>query len=142
MATGEEQARFPYMPFYVDDWLSSDSVDSFTLEQQAAYLLLLLRQWKAKDGMLPNDERTLARWTRLGARWPKVGRPIVARCFVERRGALVNVRLRELWEAARRKSGKAARAADSRWDSERARRIGLPETDPAWLPPKRNGSDD
>lgn len=115
VTTGEEAARFHYMPLYVDDWLSSDSVDSFSLEQQAAYLLLLLRQWKAKDGMLPKDEATLARWSRLGARWAKVGRPIVARCFTERGGRLVNLRCLELWEAAREKSAQAREAAQTRW---------------------------
>lgn len=116
MIGADQKARFPYMPFYVDDWLSSDAVDSFNLEQQAAYLLLLLRQWKAKDGMLPKDEPTLARWSRLGPRWPKLGRPIVARCFVERRDGLVNLRCRALWEAAREKSAQARDAAQKRWE--------------------------
>ena len=118
MATaGEARAKFRYMPFYVDDWLTSDTVDRFTLEQQAVYLHLLLRQWKAKDGTLPKDEQQLARWTRLGQRWSKVGRPIVAQCFVERRGGLVNVRLRRLWEAAQARSNKARVAAHLRWDN-------------------------
>jgi uncharacterized protein YdaU (DUF1376 family) len=112
----EARARFPYMPFYVDDWLSSDAVESFTLDQQGAYLRLLIRQWKAKDGMLPKDESTLARWSGLGARWKKFGRPIVARCFVERRDGLVNPRCRELWEAAREKSTQARDAAQKRWE--------------------------
>lgn len=107
------------MPFYVDDWLSSDTVEGFTLEQQGAYLLLLLRQWKAKDGRLPSDEATLARWSRLGARWRTVGRPIIQRCFVERGGGLVNPRCRALWEDIKEKSKKAKLAAEIRWETER-----------------------
>lgn len=123
--TDDTKARFPYMPFFVDDWLSSDTVEGFTLEQQGAYLLLLARQWKAHDGYLPKDEATLARWSRLGVRWRKVGRPILARCFVERAGGLVNVRLRRLWEMTKDKTTKARQSADVRWDRERQRRLKL-----------------
>ena len=105
------------MPFYVDDWLLSDAIDGFTLEQQGAYLRLLLRQWKSRTGMLPQDDRSLAEMSRLGERWKKVGRPIVARCFVKRGDGLVNLRCRELWEAARRKSGLARDAATKRWET-------------------------
>lgn len=111
----DARARFPYFPFYVDDWLSSDTVDGFSLEQQGAYLRLLLRQWKARDGMLPKDEAQLARWSGLGVRWPKLGKPILAQCFVERRDGFVNLRLRALWEHARSRSHKARGAANARW---------------------------
>jgi uncharacterized protein YdaU (DUF1376 family) len=114
---GDDRARFPYFPLIVDDWLSSDTVAAFTLEQQGAYLNLLLRQWKAKDGMLPKDDVTLARWSRLGARWPKVGRPILDACFIERETGYVNQKLRALWTHARTRSAKAVRAAESRWQS-------------------------
>jgi uncharacterized protein YdaU (DUF1376 family) len=111
----DEQARFPYMPFYVDDWIASNAVASFSLEQRAAYLELLIRQWRARDGTLPKDEATLARWSGLGARWRTLGRPIIAQCFVERRERLVNLRCRELWEHARSRSNKARGAAQARW---------------------------
>lgn len=110
-----DKTRFPYVPFYVDDWLSSDAIAGFTLEQEAVYLRLLLRQWKAADGQLPKDEALLAGYSRLGPRWPKVGRPIVKRCFVERADGLVNLRLREEWLRVRSKSEKAKAAADKRW---------------------------
>ena len=113
-----QRARFPYMPFYVDDWLSSDAVEAFTLEQQGAYIRLLARQWKAHDGLLPKDEATLARWSGLGTRWKKLGRPIIGRCFVEKGGGWVNPRCRELWEYTRAKSAKARQSAESRWNGE------------------------
>ena len=122
MATaGDEKAKFPYMPFYVDDWLSSDAVGSFTLEQQAAYFRLLLRQWKAKDGTLPKDETILARWSGLGTRWKKLGRPILDRCFVKREDGWVNPKCRELWNYTHTRSAKARQAADLRWELERTR---------------------
>ena len=112
----QEHTRFPYVPFYVDDWLSSDTIAGFTLEQEAAYLRLLLRQWKAPDGQLPKDEGLLAGYTRLGARWKKVGRPIIQRCFVERANGYVNERLREEWLRVRDRSEKAKVAAGKRWN--------------------------
>ena len=121
----QEKPRFPYMPFYVDDWLSSDTVESFTLEQQGAYILLLARQWKAPDGKLPKDEKLLARWSRLGARWRTVGRPIIRKCFVERGDGLVNPRCRALWETLKQKSRKAKDAAEIRWEQERQRQLML-----------------
>ena len=111
----DSRARFPYLPLYVDDWLSSDAIEAFTLEQQGVYLLLLLRQWKARDGLLPKDDATLARYTRLGARWRKVGRPVLERCFNERADGFVNLKLRRLWEETRERSGKAREAAEERW---------------------------
>jgi uncharacterized protein YdaU (DUF1376 family) len=111
LATRTHRTQFPYFPLYVDEWLSSAAVDGFTLEQQAAYLRLLLRQWKAVDGRLPKDETTLARWSGLGARWRTVGRPILARCFVESRGGWVNPKCYDLWVWARDKSAKAQAAA-------------------------------
>lgn len=111
----QEKTRFPYLPFYVDDWLSSDAVSGFTLEQEAAYLRLLLRQWKAADGQLPKDETLLASYSRLGARWRKVGRSILQRCFVERADGYVNTRLRTEWLKVRERSSKAKAAAEERW---------------------------
>jgi uncharacterized protein YdaU (DUF1376 family) len=127
MATNNgDRSRFPYFPFYVDDWLSSSVVGGLTLEQRAVYLMLLLMQWKTKNGLLPNDEAALARWCGLqqpdgtaGARWAKVGRPVLRQCFTERGEGLVNGKLRELWERARTRSVQATRAAEHRWrDSE------------------------
>lgn len=121
----QERTRFPYVPFYVDDWLSSDAIAGFTLEQEAVYLRLLLRQWKAPDGQLPKDEALLAGYSRLGSRWAKVGRPIIKRCFVERSEGLVNLRLREEWLRVRSKSEKARAAAEQRWDQEHQRELAM-----------------
>jgi uncharacterized protein YdaU (DUF1376 family) len=111
----DSRARFPYLPLFVDDWLSSDAVETMTLEQQGAYLRLLLRQWKAPNGLLPKEDATLARWSGLGARWRRVGRPVLDRCFSERADGFVNLKLRRLWEETRERSGKAREAAAERW---------------------------
>jgi uncharacterized protein YdaU (DUF1376 family) len=110
------RSRFPFMPFYVDDWLASNAVASFSVEQRGAYIALLIRQWKADDGILSSDERTLAQWSGLGARWAKVGRPIVARCFVKYRGGIINETCRRLWEKTQARSRQAREAANARWE--------------------------
>lgn len=115
VASSNGETRFPYMPLFVDDWLTSDAVDGFTLAQEAAYMRLLLRQWKAPNGMLPKNETELARMSRLGEQWKKLGRPIIARCFVKRGDGLVNLRCRTEWERARARSSQAAEAARKRW---------------------------
>ena len=127
MSNQNGRSRLPYMPLYVDDWLSSDTITSFTLEQEAAYARLLMRQWKAPDGQLPKDESVLASFSRLGARWKKVGRPIIQRCFVERAGGLVNLRLRQEWLRVRERSCKARAAAAERWERERQGQLPDPE---------------
>jgi len=114
----ENRARFPYLPFYVDDWLGSDTVDAFTLEQQGGYRPLVRRQWRAKDRLLPQDEAKLARWTKLGKRWPAVGRPVLRQCFNERQDGYVNLKLRRIWERIRERSSKARSAAEARWNGD------------------------
>jgi uncharacterized protein YdaU (DUF1376 family) len=113
---GNGKTRFPYMPFYVDDWLSSDTVARLSLVQRAAYLNLLIRQWKAPNGILPNDEEQLARWSELGVNWKRLGRPILAACFTSTASGYINPKLRGLWIAARSKSEQARKAAEKRWE--------------------------
>lgn len=122
-----EFSRLPFMPIFVDDWLSSDAVAGFTLEQEGAYFRLLMWEWKSADCALAADESVLARLSRLESRWRKVGRPIVDRCFTKIDGRLVNERLREVWERARKKSEKSAEAARISWER---RRLPLTERPP------------
>jgi uncharacterized protein YdaU (DUF1376 family) len=118
-----EANRLPFMPLYIDDWLSSDAIAAFTPEQESAYLRLLMRQWKSPDCSLPKDESILASYSRLGSRWKKLGRQILQRCFVEVNGRFVNQRLKFEWEKAREKSVKAQSAAFTRWSKDSRRRL-------------------
>jgi uncharacterized protein YdaU (DUF1376 family) len=64
---------------------------------------------------LPKDEAALARYSRLGGRWAKLGRPIIRRCFVRRGGGYVNLRLHAEWLHVRGRSEQARAAAAKRW---------------------------
>jgi uncharacterized protein YdaU (DUF1376 family) len=109
-----QEDRFPWVPFYVDDWLTSDAIADFSVEQEGAYLRLLLRQWKSPDGVLPKDDATLAKYSRLGKRWKKVGQPIIGRCFIERPEGFVNLRLWNEWLHAHHRRDVARAAAAKR----------------------------
>ena len=115
MGDHHETSRLPYMPKFIDDWLSSLTIATFTLEQEAAYDRLLMYQWKDPQCSLPKDEAILASYSRLGPKWKKFGRPIIARCFVEENGRLFNRRCRQEWLKAQEISGKRKAAADERW---------------------------
>jgi uncharacterized protein YdaU (DUF1376 family) len=108
--------RLPWFKFFPMDWVSSETMERFTVEQEGAYMRLLCRQWMAKDGYLTNDEEILQGWSGLNGRWRKVGRPIIQKCFVRRANhRLENTKLRELWEDARVKHEKARKSAEQRW---------------------------
>jgi uncharacterized protein YdaU (DUF1376 family) len=116
------------MPLYVDDWFSSSTIASFTLEQEGAYGRLLKWAWKLPGCSLPKDEPTLASYSRLGARWRRFGRPIITACFVDQGGRWVNLRLLKEWHKAHESHGKRKAAADERWRREREARQGrLPD---------------
>lgn len=114
-----ELNRLPFLPLYVDDWFSSPTIQSFTLEQEGAYGRLLKWAWKLPNCSLPKDEVTLATYSRLGTRWRKVGRPILAACFVEQDGRWVNLRLHIEWVKAHDAHGKRVAAAEERWRRQR-----------------------
>lgn len=115
MGVNGEKVRLPYMPFYVEDWLSSTAVAGFTLAQQGAYLRLLARQWQSPTGALPNDERELARISGLGPRWKTAGKPIIAKCFKVVPQGIQNLKLQAIRNEVLQRSEKARKSAEKRW---------------------------
>lgn len=67
-ASGERV--LPYMPFYVDRWLTSDKLRRAPVEVIGAVIQLLAWAWKQEDCTLPDDDEYLADVSSLGARWP------------------------------------------------------------------------
>lgn len=120
----DEVAKDPYMPLYVNDWLSSPRVACMSLEQQGAFVRLLCYCWASGTASIPNDDKVLARLSGLGEGWLANGSQLVRDCFVNHpdgSGNLTNSKLFELWKervewreksvAAGVKSGKARRKA-------------------------------
>jgi uncharacterized protein YdaU (DUF1376 family) len=122
----EQPKQYEAFLFYVDDWLSSPNVALLSLEEEGAYLNLLMRAWKQPDCGLPNDDTALAAWSKLGAaKWKKSGARLRA-LFEEQNGRLFNPRLmrerknqQDYWQARKERHGKRAEAgkvgAEKRW---------------------------
>ena len=104
---------FPYMPLFVDDWLSSDRIDQLASDRAYGYMLLLMHQWKDKQGYLPTNEKVLARWARLTV---AEVRPLLREFFVRRNGHYYNAKCREKWLAAKERSEHAKKAGEGRWN--------------------------
>jgi len=51
--------KLPWFPLYVYDWITDEAVQCMTLEQQGAYLRLLMHQWI--EGSIPRNEDEIAR---------------------------------------------------------------------------------
>lgn len=114
----EDGIELPWFKCFAWDWLNSETIDAFTLEQEAIYMRLLMRQWVAKTGVLPTDATTLQKYARLDSpdRWRRVGKPVLDRCFERRNGHYVNAKLRALWLDARDRHETNKRAAEARWE--------------------------
>src|SRR4051812_4692086 len=77
---GFPMAEFPALPLFTDAYLG-DTTHLTTIEH-GAYLLLLMTAWRSRDCRLPNDDRMLARYTKLTpAQWQRV-KPIIEPFFV------------------------------------------------------------
>ncbi len=105
--------------FYINDFLGSGRVAAMTTEQVGAYVLLLLHQAQPDDGMLPDDDKALARLARLTlAKWRRIS-PEIMECFQREGGRVWNERMKE--EIEYQKNHKAGRsdsgrkAAQARW---------------------------
>ncbi len=91
-------ADLHWFPFFAGDWLSSPAILDMKPEQEGAYIRLLASAWGKgdKEPSLPADSVSLARRSRLGARWGKLG-PLVREQFEERDGRLYNTKLSDIW---------------------------------------------
>lgn len=72
----------PAFLFYPSDFASDGHVEAMTTEEVGCYILLLCKAWYEHPvGSIPDDDRTLARWTRLTPeRWSEC-KPAVLSAF-------------------------------------------------------------
>lgn len=97
----KKKVRDPAMPVYVADWFASQSIALMTLEQEGAYMRLLMHAWASGDCTLPDDDNSLATLSRLGPKWYEGSGEIIRRCFKAKRARgvrkICNEKLLELW---------------------------------------------
>ena len=137
----------PYMPFYVNDWLSSPRVTVMTPEQRGGYIQLMAYCWASGDASLPDDDEVLAKLSGLGEGWLKGGCQMVRDCFEphpEQNGKLTQRRLydewqkRAAWIAKSREGGRKSVAARKK----RRLRVVEPPLEPNVNQPFDNDNED
>ena len=93
-------AEFPALPLWTDAYLG-DTLHLSTTEH-GAYLLLLMVSWRTREKSLPDDDRLLARYTKLSRRqWERI-RPVMAEFFTIENGRWTQGRLLDEYAAVRR----------------------------------------
>ena len=60
------------MPLHIDAWQASAAVQNMTHAEHRAFLNLLMASWQTDDCGLPNNDKELAKLSRMRAEWPEV----------------------------------------------------------------------
>lgn len=106
-------AEFPALPLWTDAYLG-DTTHLTTIEH-GAYLLLLMVAWRSKDGLLPNDDKLLARYSKLTTgQWKRI-RPILEPFFSISSDGWRQGRLTDELMAVRQFSKSQSNNAKARW---------------------------
>lgn len=100
-------AVLPWLPWIVDDWLTSRTRLAMNPTERSIYQDLLAFQWR--DEHLPSDHQTLAAMAAVPSEVFEAAAPAVLRHFNLRRGRLRNKKLSVLRESAFEKSTKHTR---------------------------------
>jgi uncharacterized protein YdaU (DUF1376 family) len=116
---------------YIDDWLSSPRISLMDAHEERGYFRLILHEYLQPDCGLPDDDKVLAVWSKLGPQWWLETRDKSLRqkgvtsgaklraCFELRNGRLFNERLYREWlhqqEVRQTRSESGRRGAAKRW---------------------------
>lgn len=101
------------MPLYTDAYLGDTT--HLTTTEHGAYLLLLITMWRTKDGSLPDDDRLLARYTRLTTtQWQRV-KLVITPFFTINDGVWTQGRLTDELLAVRQQSKRQSDKVKARW---------------------------
>lgn len=104
-------AQFPALPLWTDAYLG-DTTHLTTIEH-GAYLLLLIVAWRSPDCRLPNDDKMLARFTKLSpSQWKRI-KPIIMEFFTIRDEWIYQLRLLDELEAVKRLTMQRSNAGKS-----------------------------
>ena len=113
----DDMAEFPAIPLWTDAYLA-DTTHLSTLEH-GAYLLLLITMWRAKGQKLPDDDKRLARFTRMTpTQWRRV-RPTLEPFLIIENGWITQGRLQDEFETVKRKSDSQRDKARAKWRKHR-----------------------
>lgn len=119
-------SEFPWFPCYPGDWLSSQTVQLLTLEQEGAFFRLLCYEWQADACALPSNPRAMLKLCK-GISEEEL-KPVLAAFHQHptKPGHLYNPRLYKEWLACRERQSmlqeRAHKGAEARW-SEKPKKI-------------------
>ena len=106
-------SKRPWFPLYCPDYLGD--TQHLSVEQHGAYLLLLMAMWNSQDGRLPNNERLLARITKVsGKRWTRSFAPTILPMLIVTDAWVSQKRLQKELEKCLLLSATKARAAHTK----------------------------
>src|ERR1039458_3009423 len=89
------RGKSPSFQFYATDWLSSPDILMMTPAEEGAYIRLLAIAWLSDDCGLPDDDGTLAGFSRLGTDGWECSRLKIRQKFRASGGRIFNDRLLE-----------------------------------------------
>lgn len=81
----------------IDAWQGSATVQEMTDAEYRAYDNLLKAQFQQPDGMLPNDEKELAKLSRKRADWPQIREHVLEQFKQGPEGRIFNARMYNEW---------------------------------------------
>src|SRR5882757_5878622 len=88
-----------WMPRVIDAWCGSANVQALSDSAYRAYDHLLMAEWQSEDGMLPSDDKSLMKASKMFARWNEVREEVLE--MFQREGArLYSPRLLQEWRRA------------------------------------------
>ena len=119
-------AEYPAIPLWTDAYLGD--TQHLTTIEHGAYLLLLIAMWRA-GGNLPNDDKRLARITRLGPKqWLRV-KDTIWEFFEVSSDSISQRRLTAELTFVRQRSQSASDSAKARWlkDKNSGHAVAMPE---------------
>jgi len=92
-----------WYPHKIDAWQGSATIQTFSDAAYRGYHNLIMAQFQSDDGMLPDDDRALAKESRLGPRWPEFAEEIRAHLKTDVPGRVYSATQYELWRDAHTK---------------------------------------
>src|SRR6185312_2028456 len=92
-----------WMPFHIDRFKGSSSVQAMHPSARCGYLYLLTAAWQSDDCSIPTDPMELSELSALGDElWSQFGPRILRKFIPGAEGRLTNGVLRKEWEEAKR----------------------------------------
>lgn len=103
----------------IDAWQGSAAVQEMTDSEYRAFHHLLMAQFQSEDGMLPDDDKLLAKLSRKRAEWPQIREAVLEEFESGGNGRIYNVRMHNEWKRSRDNYAKCVNASKAATEARR-----------------------